>query len=142
MNWWRSLFFVHESRFICLFSLLRSALRPTIRFYKLTFFGFDCGFTSSSREIWLLLTQAEVLRVGGKSTPPPLYSAQVVQILQLNSEFWKHFFCSVSNYKLFIDWNCADRTTFTFLKSSDRSILNMQRFAKSYQTWFAIKNKL
>ena len=56
MKWWRSLSFIHESRFIGLFSLLwiimtrHKACDTNISmtcFHKLTFFVFDCGTTST-----------------------------------------------------------------------------------------------
>jgi len=57
--------FIHVARFIGLFSLLWSAKTPLkvgdtsismISFYKLTFFGFERGFTSSSRAMRDMVT--------------------------------------------------------------------------------------
>ena len=115
-----------------LFSLLRPHIKfVTIIFQWLVFINitvnvFDCG-TTSTRAI-LRYNSNPVLAVGwGTNRPPsPLNSVYFVQILQLNVEFWKSYFCSVSSYKvkkLLIEI-VKNMTTFPFC--SDRSITNMQ----------------
>ena len=60
MNWWRFVSFIHEARLLVCFYCYgvwsaKTSLKvcdtsiSLISFYKLTFFGFDCGFISSSQ---------------------------------------------------------------------------------------------
>ena len=111
MKWWRSLSFIHESRFIGLFSLLWSAKTPhkicdtnflMTCVYKLTMFLTVVPFQLELCEIWWLLRyfKTSFSYSGGGNPPLPLNAVYFVQILQLNVEFWKSSFCSVTSYKV------------------------------------------
>ena len=146
MNWWRSLSFIHEARFIGLFSLLWSAKTPLkvcdtsssmIGFCKLTFFGFNCGFTSSS---WAMRDMVTADSDWGTSKLVLAVGCGQIDLFILSNLF-KYFNLFGILETLFIvqypiiKW----KNSWLFLKSSDCTITNMQRFAKSHQTWFAMK---
>jgi len=81
MKWWRSLSFIHESRFIDLYSLLWSAKTP----YKVC----DTNITMTCFHKLTFNVFEPVLAVewGANRHPSPLNSVFLVQILQLNVEF-------------------------------------------------------
>ena len=117
-------------------------------FHKLTVNVFDYGTNSTTRvpsyaryfDCWGTSKPVLAIVWGANRPPSPLNSVYFVLILQLNVEFWKSYFCSVSSYKVkkqLIEI-VKNMITFAFWKSSERFITNIQRFAKSYKIWFAI----
>ena len=144
MKWWRSLSFIHESRFIGLFSLLWSAKTPhkicdtnflMTCVYKLTMFLTVVPFQLELCEIWWLLRYFKTSFSCSGGGGIPLYLLMLSILSKYYNWMWNFGKAHFVQYPVIkwksSCWNWEKHETFPFWKSSDRSITNMQIFAKS-----------